>query len=111
MSTLSEMEQDQQHSQGINLPIDWHISESIQSRYATNMVVQAGQNEFIISFFEAQIPLFVGQADENRSKLEQLDAIRAECVGRIIVAAEQMPGIIAALQTSLEAYHASKAQK
>ena len=101
------MSEDEQAKQTITLPIEWHVSDSIQSRYATNVLVQAGQYEFIISFFEAQIPLFAGQPEENKAMLEQLGAIRAECVGRIIVAAEQLPNIINALQASLEAYRAS----
>ncbi len=91
-------------------PIEWHIPESIQSRYATNVIVQPGQYEFIISFFEAQPPFLMGQAEEDKAELEQLNAVRAECVGRIIVAAEQMPGIITALQTTLEAYQASRTE-
>ena len=104
-------QENEQRPQNVSLPIEWHISESIQSRYSTNIVVQSGQHEFTLSFFETQIPLLAGNPSENRDSLEKLGVIRAECVGRIIVAAEQMPGIIATLQASLEAYRESKAQE
>ena len=75
------------------------------------MIVQPGQYEFIISFFEAQLPILMGDPEENRTKLEQLGAIQAECVGRIIVAAEQMPAVITALQTTLDAYRSTKSRE
>jgi Protein of unknown function (DUF3467) len=105
---MSETEREQQTSYNITLPIEWHVPDSIQSRYATNVVVQPGQYEFILSFFETQLPIFMGQPEENRAKLEQIGAVQAVCVGRIIVAAEQLPGIIDALQTVLDAYRASQ---
>ncbi len=105
---MSETEHEQAFSQNVNLPIKWHVPESIQSRYATHVIVQAGQHEFIISFFETQLPFLMGQPEENKAKLEQMEAIQAECVGRIIVAAEEFPSIIQAMQTTLEAYRVSK---
>lgn len=108
---MSEANQDEHVATEITLPIEWHIPDNIQSRYATNVIVQPGQFEFIISFFEAQLPIIMGQPEENRATLEQIGSIRAECVGKIIVAAEQLPVIITALQTTLEAYRASKAEK
>lgn len=92
----------------IELPIEWHVSEHIQSRYATNTVVQAGQNEFILSFFETLPPLLLGNSEQKADLVTRLHSIRAECIGRIIVAPEQILGIIAALQTSWEAYERSR---
>jgi|SRR5437867_620307 hypothetical protein len=105
---MSEEEQKQGRSGAVTLPIRWHVSENIQSRYATNLIVQPIQHEFVISFFEARPPILLGTPEENKARYEELGAIQAECVARIIVAAEQLPSIIEALQTTLAAYHASK---
>jgi hypothetical protein len=105
--TMSEEEQ-KRDSVGLTLPVDWHISENIQSRYATNIVVQPIQHEFVISFFEAQPPIFIGTPEENRTRYQELGSIHAECVAKVIVAAERLPEFIAALQTTLAAYHAAK---
>jgi len=106
---MSDVEQEDQQQPGqVALPIEWHFPEGLQSRYATNAVAQNGQFEVIISFFEAQLPLLLGQPEENKAQLEQLGSIRAECVSRIIVAAENLPTIIAVLQTALDNYLASK---
>ena len=100
--------QDMQQSNGVALPISWHFPEGLHSRYATNVLVQSGQFEIIISFFEAQLPILLGQPEENKAKLEQLGSIQAECVAKIIVSPELMPTIINALQVGLENYRASK---
>lgn len=93
----------------ITLPIQWEIPANIQSRYATNVIVQPGQHEIVISFFETQYPPLAGTPDQNAERLAALGAIRAECVGRIIVAPDQLPSIIEALQAGLDVYQASKA--
>lgn len=107
---MGEVEsEEQQQSNQLALPIDWHFPEGLQARYATNIVAQNGQFEIIISFFEAQLPLLLGQPEDNRARLEQLGVIRAECVSKIIVAAENLPTIIAVLQTASDNYRAAKA--
>ncbi|HVB25795.1 MAG TPA: hypothetical protein VNG51_27910 [Ktedonobacteraceae bacterium] len=107
---MGSAEQNQQQTEGmsVSLPINWHFPENLQSHYATNVLVQSGQFEIIISFFEAQVPLLLGQPEDNLAKLEQLGAIQAECVGKIIVSPEIVPTIIHTLQTGLENYYASK---
>src|SRR5437763_229654 len=83
-----ETEQEQQQTDEIKLPVDWHAPEGLQSRYANNVLVQTGQFEFVISFFEMQLPLLLGSPKENRAKLKELGEIRAECVSKIIVPPE-----------------------
>lgn len=107
---MSGDEQKREASGNITLPVEWHVSENVQSRYATNIVSQPLQHEFVISFFEAQPPIIVGTPEENKARYQELEAIRAECVAKIIVAAERLPEFIEVLQTTLAAYHASKGE-
>jgi hypothetical protein len=44
----------------LELPIEWHIPDSLVTHYVTNMVVQHTPHEFIISFFDIKPPLIVG---------------------------------------------------
>ena len=106
---MSEIEQEQPEATEISLPVNWHFPEGIQSRYANNILVQTGQFEFIISFFEMQPPLLLGSPDENKKRLETLGEIQAECVGKIVVPHELVPAIISVLQTEYDRFHASKA--
>ena len=101
---------EQEKPVGITLRVDWHIPEGAQSQYSNNVLVQAGQYEIIISFFEAQIPILLGQPEENKRKLEELGSIRAELVSRIVVSPEFLPVLMKALETGLENYRQAKGQ-
>jgi len=80
-------------------PGNWDFSEGIPSRYANNMIVQAGQCEAIISFFETQLPIVVG----NRKNIgKQIEKLRLDCVGKISVPPQLLPVLIKALKSGLE---------
>jgi Protein of unknown function (DUF3467) len=99
---------EQEEKAGVSIPVEWHFPEQIASRYATNLVVQSTQHEFIISFFEVRHPILIGSPEEQRAQLEQIKSIRAECVARIIVAAEKMPEFLQVLQVRLDAFQARR---
>lgn len=103
-----EPEQEQQQSDGITLSIDWRFPEGLQTRYANNVLVQAGRFEFIISFFEVQLPILLGSPEENKAKLEEIGSVRADCVSKIVMSPEIVPALIMALQTELEKYRSER---
>ncbi len=105
---MRDIEQGDQSSKGIQIPIDWRTPENFPSSYASNVFVQAGEYEIILSFFQTKLPLLIGTPEENKTKLEQLGAIPAECVGRIIINPDLVPKIIQALQTTWDAYTTAK---
>jgi Protein of unknown function (DUF3467) len=105
---MSEIEQEEQPSPSINIPIEWPVPDNLQSQYASAVFVQAGPYEIAISFFEARTPILTGMPEENRAKLEQLGSIQGKCVGRIIVDPDLVPKFIEALQSGLEGYRAYK---
>ena len=86
------------------VPLNFHVSENLVSRYATSLVVQFGRHEFILSFFEARPPILLGPLEERKAALQKLDAIQAECVARIIISPAQMPDFIKAMEQNLERY-------
>lgn len=84
------------------IPIEWNISDDIVARYATNMLVQSGENEFFVSFFESRPPLLLGTPEQISKQVIGLKSVKANCVAQIIISAEKMPSFIEALQTSLK---------
>ena len=86
------------------LPLEWHFPGDIISRYATNMVVQHTEHEFIVSFFEVRPPVLLGEVEEQEAALEQVKSVRADCVARIIVAPERLKEFIQVLQDNLDKY-------
>jgi len=88
----------------VQVPIEWHISEDLDSKYATNLVIQHSEHEFIIDFFEMRHPLILGDPDQVREEWEKLESVRAECVARIIVSPDRMQGFINLIQAELNKY-------
>ena len=84
----------------IEVPIEWHVPDSITSQYATNMIVQHTEHEFIISFFETIPPFLIGILAEE--ELKKLDSVQAKCVARVVIARGRMTQFIDALQTNLK---------
>jgi hypothetical protein len=83
----------------IEVPIEWYVPESLVSRYATNMIVQHSEHEFILSFFDTPPPLILGES--KLEDLQKIKSIRAICVAQIIVAKDRMQGFVNAMQENL----------
>lgn len=88
----------------VQVPIEWHISEDLDSNYATNLVIQHSEHEFFIDFFEMRHPLILGNPDQVREQQEKLESVRAECVARIIVSPDRMQEFVDAIQANLNKY-------
>ena len=107
---MSEVEHEEQSSQGIPLPIDLHVPDTIHNQYVNNVIVQPGQNEITLFFFETHIPPYVGSPETNREYLLK-QSVRFECVSKLVVAPQLVPEIIKALQIGLENYNAGQASE
>lgn len=103
-----ETEQEQQQSDEVTLSVDWHFPEGLLSRYANNVLVQSGQYDFVVSFFEMQLPVLIGSPEDNKMKLKEMGKVPAECVSKIIMPPELVQGLIDALQTELDKFSSQK---
>lgn len=84
------------------IPLDWYIPDDMIARYATNMVVQQLENEFLISFFEVKPPIIFGEPGHIQEQLDEMPSIRANCVAQIIVSKQKLPTIIKAMEANLK---------
>jgi len=84
--------------QVIDLPIEWIIPENIVNKYATNIVVQNTNNEYILSFFEIYPPLILGPAEDQYRQAKELKSVPARCVARIIVSPTNMKDFLKVIQ-------------
>jgi hypothetical protein len=71
--------------------IDWNVPNDVQTRYATNLVVQSAAHEYIISFFEIRPPILLGSPEERQVTAQEIKSLPATCVARIVVARDKMP--------------------
>jgi hypothetical protein len=83
-------------------PLEWHFGDNIIPRYATNMLVQSGDHEFYVAFFETIPPIVMGTPEERHAQAAQVTSVRAECVGRIVIARDRLPGFVQVLQRMVE---------
>lgn len=80
----------------IELPITWDFG-GLPSRYATNILVQAGEHEIFLAFFEIRPPVLFSEDDSKN-----IESVNAECVARVVVSAEKMQSFINAMQQILD---------
>ena len=104
MKPSKETYVDQSNVVRMELPIDWQYPKDLSSRYATHLVVQHTEHEFVLSFFEILPPAIFGAPEVVTAKIEQMTSIEAECFARIVVAANRMPEFVRVLQENLERY-------
>ncbi len=84
------------------VPIEWHFPEGVSAKYATNITVQRTEHEYIVSFFEIYPPLIVGDSPADVAKqVENIKSVAAECIARIIIAADRFPEFLSVLQANL----------
>lgn len=89
-------------------PLEWEIPDQLTPRYATNVVVQHGEHEFLLSFFDIQKPILVGSQEDIKNQLSRIDKVIAKCVGQIYIAADEFPKIISVLQQQYDDYQKEK---
>ena len=95
-----------EQGQPLRVPLVWQFPSDIVTRYATNIVVQHTEHEFVISFFEAQPPPVLGDPEEQEAIVESMlnDGVPATCVARVVVASERFQTFVEVLQTNLDRY-------
>jgi hypothetical protein len=72
------------------VPLEWVVPEGLVSRYASNVVVQKIDSNFLISFFEVQPPLIIGDANEISLNLSRIEKVAAKCVAQVYMSNEQI---------------------
>jgi len=104
-------EAEQESSDRIELPIDIHVPDTLRNQYVHNLIVQPGNHEITLFFFETQIPPYIGSPEATREYLLKKGSIRFECVSKLTVAPQLVREIIKALQIGLDNYNASKSNE
>jgi len=97
-------EQEQTGPERIPVPLEFCVPDNLASHYATNFVVQHTENEFLLSFFEAEVPILLGTPEENLAKLKSIGSVKARCVARIIVSPNRMAELLRIMRENYDRY-------
>lgn len=87
-----------------DISVEWFIPPDLTSRYANNFIVQHGPGEMIISFFEIEPPIIVGDAEQKRAQTAALTSIRAKCTARIVITVDRAPELAKIISENYESY-------
>ncbi len=82
--------------QAFQAPLQFNIPEGISSAYATNVLVQRTEHEYILTFFEAKAPIILGP------NAPFPDRVQADYLCRVIVAAGRMQGFVEVMRQAIE---------
>ncbi len=64
--------------------LHFNIPVNMPSVYATNMLIQATEQEVVVSFYEAQPPLITENLEESLEIINKM-GVRADCVAKVTV--------------------------
>ena len=86
----------------VSTPIQW-LGSPAPSIFANQMVVQADENDFYLSFFEIVPPLLLGDEADQRKQLEEIGGVQARCVARIVISSQKIETFAEAImQTAMK---------
>ncbi len=86
------------------ISVNLHTPPGFPSQYATNLVVQHTEHEFVITFFEMRPPPLLGTEQKKRKQLDAVKEIDATCLARIIVSPNRMGEFIQVMQDNLKTF-------
>lgn len=74
----------------VTLPLKYIRDPKVPSLFANHLVIQYDGEEFHLGFFEMKPPLVVGNPEEAKQQLEQIEHAEAHCVANIVVSKGRM---------------------
>lgn len=84
------------------IPINWEVPNSIVTRFVNNVTVQSSEDYFTISFFEIVHPLIIGTSEEVAKQVENIESIKAVCVGKFVIPASVYPSVVQLMNDKLK---------
>jgi hypothetical protein len=84
--------------QVIPVKLEFRTSQSITTRMANHVIVQADHSGWFLSFFEAIPPMLLGSKEDVIKQLEGIQSVPAECVARIFLPGERAQDFVNAIQ-------------
>lgn len=87
------------------LKIKHTYPETLETKFATNIIVQHQPDYFILSFFENLLPAVLGETEDDKKKqFDKIKFIESKCLSRIILTPEKMKEVISVLNENYKKY-------
>ncbi len=85
----------------VQVKLSFRVPQRMPSLYAHHMMIQPGEHEVLLSFFEIVPPAVSFENEEQLKKLQDV-GVSAECVARITIAKDRFPGFVKAMKDILD---------
>lgn len=92
---------------GKPVPVEYRISDELRMDVAQLLVAQHTEYEFVLSFFNLELPMILGDEEQRREQLERLESVTAKCVARVSVAPGRIREMCRVIQDNLENWETS----
>src|SRR5947209_8601105 len=92
--------------EALPMKVNFRIPGRMPTVYAHHMMIQPGEFEVTLAFFEIMLPPIVRELTEEETKHLREQGLVAECVARVTVAAERFPNFARAMMQIAEAMRA-----
>ncbi len=93
-----------ENDDAVRIPLEFRIPEDMPLAYATTVVAQHTQDEFVISFFSVAPPVILGDPEVVRQKQGEIASLPAQCVARIVLTPSRMAQLVNVVKSNLAKY-------
>jgi hypothetical protein len=96
------MADEEEKAEPVQVKLNFRIPPRMPSVYAHHMLVQPGEFEVVLSFFEVVAPIVVEKLEPEQLKALQDAGVVAECVAKVTIAKDRFRLFTDALQEVAE---------
>lgn len=90
--------------------IDWELPNDLTRKYATNFLVQKGENEWYLSFFQISPPIVFGSEKDIEKQLKAIPKIPAKCVAGLILSQAGLISLTDLLNRTIDRFQLAQNQ-
>lgn len=98
------MSDEAEKSDPVQVRLNFRVPPRMPSVYAHHMLVQPGEFEVVLSFFEVVAPIVVEKMDPEQLKALQDAGVVAECVAKVTIAKDRFRLFTEALREAAERF-------
>lgn len=88
----------------LGIRVVWEVPSGFPTHYSTHVVVQHGEDDFTITFWDLRPPLLMGSLEEKQQQAQALKEIRPTALARIIVSPHRMRQFTQVMQDNLKTF-------
>src|SRR5438067_1793094 len=98
----------QKGHKSLQVAVEWDRGEEVGLTAITNMTVQGGEHETVISFYQTKPPLIMGTAEEKEAILKTVKSVKAVCIAKFVISTSRLDEFAGAFKTAAEGVKAIK---